>query len=136
MDYTIVYYIFIYGIGIIIIGGVVYGIGRSIWSVFDHSGWKSDSKPDPNAQIIDISSKRVKYSKNGAKYKTTISFSDGFYYITHKTNREQNLLAYKISIDNNLMAEILESAISDHRIAVENAAKKASLKKTKKETKP
>ena len=88
---------------------------RSIYWKFDHKGWKENSRPDPNARIIDVSREEVMYEKNGAKYKTTVRFSDGFYYITHKTHRENHFLSYTISVDKELSDEIIETAIEAHK---------------------
>ena len=109
----------IYVLGFIILGAVLFGVGRSIWWSFDHSGWYSNARPDRDATITSCNSEKVKYEKNGAKFKTTVEFSDGFYYITHKTNREQHVFTYNISIDSALKSEILTKAMDKHKTAVE-----------------
>ena len=88
----------------------------NIWSLFDHSSWSEDAQPSTNAQIVDIQIKKVKYAKNAAKFKTTVIFSDGFRFITHRTKRKQHYMSYEISIDKN---EILMRAISAHEQALE-----------------
>ena len=107
----------LYFLGFIMLAGVLFGIGRSIYWLFDHTGWQSDAVPDLNATITDISSKEVKYVKNGAKFKTTVTFSDGFYFITHKTNRDQHFMTYTISVDDSLKSEIVSRAMEAHNKA-------------------
>lgn len=97
----------------------LYSLWKSFYSLFDHCEWDPGALPDPNAKIISFSSEQVQYSKNGAKYKTTVKFSDGFYFITHKTKRENSFLSYRISIDEHLKKEILECAIDAHTEAVQ-----------------
>ena len=93
---------------------VIWWLSVIIWSLFDHTGWKPNSTPDRNAKISNVKRTRVEYTKNGMKYKTTIEFSDGFYFITHKTNREDGFFTYQISIDESLQQQIIDKAILKH----------------------
>ena len=111
MDST---YIIPWIIMIVICSYFAWRIGIIIWSLFDHMGWKPNSTPDINAKISNINSSKVIYSKNGMKYKTTVEFSDGFYFTTHKTNREDGFFTYQISIDESLRQQIIEKAIRKH----------------------
>ena len=63
---------------------------RDIWSHFDHCSWDEPSNPFLEATIVDIKVEKVHYVKNGAKFKTTILFSDGFRFVTHRTKRDDN----------------------------------------------
>lgn len=101
----------------------VYNMCRAFYYLFDHAKWDEDSKPNLDAKIIDIYTEKVQYTKNGMKYKTTVSFSDGFNFITHKTNREDGFFTYQISIDESLKLKIIEKAIRLHKKAVEAANK-------------
>ena len=92
---------------------------RAFYHLFDHTKQEPYTKLDPLAEIVDIQTEKVEYSKNGAKYKTTVFFSDGFQFITHKTNRKEGFFTYQISIDDSLRKEIIESAIAAHNQAVE-----------------
>ena len=105
--------------GIVVIGLVVYAVVRALYWSADHSGWDEGAAPDPDAQIVDVKSEKVKYSKNNAKYKTTVKFSDGFYYVTHKTNQEDHMGKYTISMDSFLEEEIMDSAKAAHQRAVQ-----------------
>ena len=97
----------------------LYNLWKAFYSLFDHCEWDPGALPDPNAKIISFSSEQVQYTKNGAKYKTTVKFSDGFYFITHKTKRENSFFSYRISIDEHLKREILECAIIAHTKAIQ-----------------
>ena len=97
--------------------------GREISSFFDHTAWKPLSNPKIDATIVDISTEKVKYIKNGSKFKTTITFSDGFQFITHKANVTSGLLSYTVSIDGDKRKELIEKAIAAHSQAVNNPSK-------------
>ena len=103
-------------LAILFIGALAF---RDLWWHFDHSGWKKGSVPDVNATVLDCSSKKVQYASNHAKFKTTVLFSDGFYFITHKTNRTQHFMTYTISLGPTLRAEIIKIAEEKHKNAVE-----------------
>lgn len=97
--------------------------GPEIYTWFDHTEWKTCSNPNINATIVDISSEKVQHIKNGAKFKTTVTFSDGFQFITHKTNTTAKLLTYTISVDANLRNKIIEKAVLAHNDALNNPSK-------------
>ncbi len=105
--------------------------GRAIYSLFDHTEWDEDSEPDLNAKITDVYSEKVQYVKNGMKYKTTVTFSDGFNFITHKTNREDYIFTYQISMDEELKKEIISKAVRSHKKAVEKRCKENLSQKEK-----
>ncbi len=104
---------------LLVIGWVFYNLVRDVYTWSNHYGWEENSTPDKNAKIQNISSEKVQYSKNGAKYKTKITFSDGFYFITHKTDREDGFLTYRIFISDELREKIISLAIEKHNIAVD-----------------
>lgn len=103
---------------IIIIAVFGFSLCRSFYHLFDHCGWKENSNPNARAEILNISSEKVQYVKNGKKYKTTVVFSDGFYFVTHKTNREDYFFTYEISVDEDVMQEIIAKARKKHEEAV------------------
>lgn len=98
--------------------GLAFLAFRALYHRFDHTGKRGEGPLSPDARVVDISSKQVQYAKNGAKYKTTVLFSDGFYFVTHKTNRTNNFLTYNISIDEALAQEIVKKAVSAHQEAL------------------
>ena len=105
-------------IAILIIGVCVFFVCRAFYYLFDHSKWNVNAKPDYNASIINITSEKVECMKNGVKFKTTVCFSDGFVFVTHKTNRKEGIFTYQIGIDQSLRAEIIKNAIAAHKEAV------------------
>lgn len=88
----------------------IYIPGRSIWCAFDHTKKGKYAILDKNAQIINMYSQKVQWTKNGAKFKTTVCFSDGFTFITHKTDREDGFFQYKISVDNGKILRLANKA--------------------------
>ena len=91
---------------------------KDILSNFDSSGKKSNTRLDPYADILDINIEQVQYARNDAKFKTTVTFSDTYYYETHLTHRENGFYSYTISIDQELREQILRNAIFAHNAAV------------------
>lgn len=87
----------VYILGVLIACGLVYLIVMNIYSKFNHSHWSNSATPSKNAVITNTDVQQVKYVKNNAKFKTTVYFSDGFWFVTYKTNREQHMLGYTIS---------------------------------------
>ncbi len=111
-------YVFTIILATIILSLFLTTVIREIYSKSDHTGWKKGSIPDRDATIVNISSEKVKYDKNDAKFKTTVQFSDGFYFITHRTNRENRLLSYTISLDSKLANEIAARARVMHNFEI------------------
>ena len=114
MDLVFIIIILILGLGI-----MIYNICGSVYTWSNHYGWEENSNPNKNANIQNISSERVQYSRNGAKLKTKITFSDGFYFITYKTDRDDGVLTYKIYLSKELKEKIISSAIEQHNLAVD-----------------
>ena len=108
--------------GVVLFSFFAYGffrIGKSIWSEFDHARLGKNCTLKKDAKIVDVDTVRVRYLKNGAKYKTTVRFSDGFTFITHETDREDHVLSYRISIDSELYKQIIDNAIEMHDAVME-----------------
>ncbi|MBR4316939.1 MAG: hypothetical protein IKP65_08275 [Alphaproteobacteria bacterium] len=99
-------------------GSCIYNTIGEIYTLSDHYGWNEFSHPNKMAKIKNITSQKVKYTKNKAKLKTIVNFSDGFYFITYKTNRKSEFLGYSIFISNKLKKYIIHLAIQKHKIAV------------------
>ena len=112
-----VFFIIIASLGF---GLLFYNTIMDVYTWFDHYGWSEKSKPDKNAKIQNITSERVQYVKNKAILKTKITFSDGFYFITHKTDRDDKFLIYKIYLSDELRKHIMELAIEKHDSAVDD----------------
>lgn len=101
-----------------LLGLCVYFVANEVYWNFDHGKWDKDATPDINANVVDISSKKESYGKNNTKFKTTVKFSDGYRFITTKTKRQDKLLTYKISIDEELSKKIIDAAKASHEKAV------------------
>ena len=52
----------------------------------DPGDWEAQSDPDYNAKITDVSSRFVKRNTVKRYYETEVKFSDGYIYISKKTN--------------------------------------------------
>ena len=95
---------------------------KEISTHFDHYDWKLSAKPDENANIINVSSEKVKYVKNGAKFRTRVEFSDGFRFETYKTkSRIDSFSSYTISNE-----PAIQAAIEKHKQEVAKAKQKSS----------
>lgn len=105
-----------------VLGACCVNMVKSIRSMFNQTSWKENALPDPQAIIVDVNSQQVKYAKNDAKFKTTVTFSDGFVFTTHKTNRVNHFGSYTISVDRKQIAELAKAA---HAKAVEKKQSKA-----------
>lgn len=86
----------------------------------DDNSWAPNSHPDLNAQIIDISSEKVRYTRDDVRMKTTIKFSDGFCYTTNDTEKETiqrglTWTRYSLSVDTD---RVIHQAIAAHKEAI------------------
>ena len=121
-----------YVLGFAFMVALIIGVfGKEWYSYFDHWEWEDDDRLDKNAEIVSVTSDKVLYVKNGGKYKTTVTFSDGFVYITHTTNREDGFFHYRISVDEELKKEIIKEAISCHNKTVDKILRKMEKKHCK-----
>lgn len=103
-------------------GMIFYNSFRSVYAWTDHYGWEDDSSPDKNAKIKNITSEKVQYGSSStyAKLKTKITFSDGFYFITHKTDYEHlGAITYRVYLSDELKEKIISSAIEKHNLSVD-----------------
>lgn len=93
-------------------------VGYMIWSSsYNSSNHTSrDIYVDPSATISNVDRKIVGL-KGERLYRTTVLFSDGFQFISHKTDRDDKFLSYSISISPELSFEIIRDAISEHNNA-------------------
>ncbi len=75
---------------------------------YDADKMREDAKPiGISHDIVGPNSKR--------RYRTTVTFSDGFKYISHKTNVDYQFLTYKISVPDEMKDEIVMDAIEAHQ---------------------
>ena len=91
---------------------LTYTIYTSIYNSCSHI--KGDPKfLKEDAKIIDIKTKIVG-PKQSSKLRTIVIFNDGFKYISHRTNREDHLLHYTLSITENQKKAIISEAKIAH----------------------
>ena len=107
---------------LIIVAIFIWVIHKEIWSLFDHSEVLS-YELQPDAEIVHIKTERVQYTRNNAKFKTTVYFSDGFSFVSHKTDREDGFFRYRISVGPELRERIISKAIIAHNRAIERQKK-------------
>lgn len=103
-------------------GMIFYNSFRSVYAWSDHYGWEDNSKPDKNAKIRNITSEKVQYGSSStyAKLKTKITFSDGFYFITHKTDYNHlGVYTYQVYLSDELREKIVGLAIEKHALEVD-----------------
>lgn len=114
----------VYILGVLIACGLVYLIVMNMYSKFNHSHWSNSATPSKNAVITSTDVQQVKYAKNNAKFKTTVYFSDGFWFVTYKINREQHMLSYTISTNK---TEAERMATVAHSVAIAKLVKTGKL---------
>lgn len=102
-------------------GGFLGLVARAIYWSFDHRSWHKNAMPCAEAGISDIDVKKIYLGKNNNKYKTVVSFYDGFAFSTARTQREQHLLSYTISVNQKEIAQYAETA---HASAIAKLKKK------------
>lgn len=111
----------------LIIFGII--IRKNIYNSSDHHTWDKGSSPNHNAIITNVK-REIVGSKGSSKYRTIITFSDGFTFISHDTNVENHLIYNKLSVDQELNNQIIEKAISAHNKAVNCITTKVGEEKT------
>lgn len=72
-----------------------------------------------NAKIIDIRQKTVGL-KGDYKFRTIVTFDDGFEFIAHDTERDNHLLYYTISVSSDMKNEIIARATEAHNRALDS----------------
>lgn len=116
MDSELIFGFLIFGF--FAVGTVAVLVTKS-YRLFNHHKWENYSVPDENAKIKNVSQERVNNGRELDKLKTTISFTDGFQFITYKTEYERVggffSNTYRLSIDTD---EVLRAAKDAHANAV------------------
>lgn len=76
----------------------------------------------------DVECENVQTEKVGRKQtsalRTTVSFTDGFTYISHKAARKQYLASYTLNVTKEVLAEIIVDAVKAHKDAVDKNKQK------------
>lgn len=115
------------GLGEIIFIGVlalvaILNIYSWIYNAFSHINVKSYKNLRRDAKIVNVKRDTVG-SKNDKKIRSVVTFDDGFEYVSHKTDRENHLMSYKIQVTESTAKEILEDAMEAHQKACNKASK-------------
>ena len=106
-------------------GGFIATIIIDIYCSTNHKKILDPSMLRLDAQISHVERKEVGL-KTGRRYRTTVDFNDGFTYISHKTERENNIFGYRISIPTELNMEIMLDAINAHEKAIKRRDRRNS----------
>lgn len=82
-----------------------------------HSTTDDHSKLRADAKIINVNTERVGRKQTSA-IRTTVSFDDGFKYISHAAERKQHLTSYTLTVTKDVVNQIIMDAIKAHRAAI------------------
>lgn len=113
-----------------IVAFTIWIIWKDIYDSTDHSFIENSDTLSPDAQIVDFERKEVG-TKGHRRYRTVIFFDDGFKYISHKTDVNNMILSYRISISRETNIEILQNAIAAHDKAIAKRDKKLAIDQKK-----
>jgi len=114
-----IFFTFISGlVAVLFFGASIWSIIREVKSSSDKSYTDQVQKWDPYAEIVSMQSESVIYTKNNAKLKTRVTFSDGYIFETHDTQRKDGFISYTIYLDSAEKEQILRSAILTHNAEV------------------
>lgn len=104
-----------------------------IYNAFSHSSVKSYENLRRDAKIVNVKRDTVG-SKNDKKIRTMVIFDDGFEYVSHKTDRDDSFLSYRIQVTEATAREILEDAMEAHQKACGKASKQREFTEAERET--
>lgn len=120
MNHSSVDFVGILFFGVLLLGAAL-NIYASIYNAFSHSGGnKKNLRRD--AKIMNVKQYTVG-GKNSKKIRTEVLFDDGFGYVSHKTDREDSFLSYRIQVTEETKERILNDAMEAHRKACVKAGK-------------
>ena len=105
-------------VAFLVLGGMLLWIIWSHVQARDHGKWNKDAQPSFDAKIVDFSFKTKSYGKNDVRFLSTVTFSDGYVFISTKSNRKDRVFTYQISMDEELRQSIIGNAIDSHFDAV------------------
>ena len=119
--------LFVMILAIAVIGGIVY---KDIYDSTNHCRCNDASRLSIEAKIVNISTEKVG-TKGHKRFRTTVVFSDGFEYISHDTNVDNYVFAYRISLSASDKEQIVLDAIEAHKNAIEKYERKRTKNKDK-----
>ena len=98
------------------VGIIVWLIRNKIYTSTNHINYDSSKLTD------DATIKEIKHNTVGAKgdkvIRTTVTFSDGFRFVSHDTIRENHLFFYTLSVPEEIKKRITQTAVLAHRQAL------------------
>ena len=107
---------------ILFVGGAIFLYVRKH---SDRGYWEDKSKtPHLNASVVKVKTDKDHLGKNDTRYRTNVTFSDGYVFTTVRTKVQNHAFSYTISMDSKLMGEILQIADRHHTAAVIKRCKK------------
>lgn len=83
----------------------------------DRPVYNDETKLRTEAEVVHVNSEVVGL-KGEKKYRTVVTFDDGFKFISHDTIREDHYLSYNISITESMKDTIIKKAIAAHNCAL------------------
>lgn len=83
-----------------------------IYNSKDHIEYEVE-KLKKDAQITSVNTK-ICGLKRENKYRTIVTFDDGFKFIAHDTCREDSIFTYKITLTADMKSQIVDRAVSAH----------------------
>ena len=95
---------------LVIIAIIIY---KDIYNSTSHVIYDGSSILKEDATIIDAE-RKVVGTKGHRRLRTTLYFSDGFVFISHKTDVENLFFVYKISTTSEIDKEIINDAFTAH----------------------
>lgn len=86
---------------------------KDIYDSTSHSVCDNPTLLNEDARIINID-RKVVGTRGHKRYRTTLFFSDGFKFISHKNDISNRLVSYSISVPNEINKEIINDAFMAH----------------------
>ena len=104
-----------------------YALIRIVFSWFPYRGWGKNAKPDMQAAVCNVKIKKVFMLP---KFRTTVYFSDGYWYCSHKTNVERDMSSF-FSTRQRIVASVDGDTVEYIRYLAQIKHAKAARKKLK-----
>ena len=96
---------------------------KSWYNVTGHCYIEDKSQLSITAKIINVE-RYIVGSKWDRRYRTIIEFSDGYTYVSHKSNIDEIFAYRKVYISDDLNVEIIEDAFASHEKAIRKRDRK------------
>lgn len=114
-------------------GGIAIPLIKFIRSWFDHGKWAKDACPSLAAEIVDVQSRRRDPRSNTCRFMTTVTFSDGYSFVTDVTDYEDTIQRHSLPPEGELLRQVLDYARENHEAAVRKLLDKGCSRRPVKE---